>query len=97
MYLIVLVAVVYLGDYLVLRARMMRGSHAAFGSVTVQSYYVVGLKNGRTEYDYGGAQDVTCVKSLLPHMGDNPCWYQTRHTERQIKIDSGNPNNPHIF
>jgi len=26
-----------------------------------------------------------------------PCWYASRHTEEQININSGNPNNPRIF
>ena len=68
-----------------------------FGSVTVGTYYAVKLKNGRTEDDYAGYYDVGCTHSLFPQMGNKPCWYASRRTEEQITIDSGNPNNPHIF
>ena len=68
-----------------------------FGSVTVHTYYVVKLKNGQTEYDYAGDHDVSCTNSLFPQMGYRPCWYASRRTDEQITIDSGNPNNPHLF
>jgi hypothetical protein len=68
-----------------------------FGSVTVHTYYAVKLKNGRTEYDYAGDHDVSCANSIFPQFGAQPCWYARRHTEEQINIDSGNPNNPRLF
>ncbi len=67
------------------------------GRVTVHTYYAVKLKNGRTEYDDGGDQIVNCSNSLFPQLGVSPCWYARRHPTQQITIDSGNPNNPHIF
>jgi hypothetical protein len=67
------------------------------GSVTVHTFYSVKLKNGKTEFDYAGDHDVGCTNSLLPQYGMKPCWYAVRHTEEQIKIDSGSPNNPHLF
>ena len=89
-------ALIYLGDYgwLAYRAHTNRN---AFGSVTLDTYYTVKLKNGKTEFDYAGPQTLDCVHSLLPHMGDKPCWYASRKTEQQIDIDSGDPNNPHVF
>ncbi len=68
-----------------------------FGSVTVHTYYAVKLKNGRTEYDYAGDHVVSCTNSLFPQLGNKPCWYAARRTSEQINIDSGTPNNPHIF
>ena len=88
-------AVLYLGDFLSLRLGLPR--RPMFGTVTVHSYYAVGLKSGKTEYDYAGDHDVSCANSLFPQYRLQPCWYASRHTEEQIKIDSGNPNNPHLF
>ncbi len=92
----VLLAAIYLGDYgwLAYRAHTNRN---AFGSVTLDTYYSVKLKNGRTEFDFAGQQNVECVNSLLPHLGDKPCWYASRKKEQQIDIDSGDPNNVHVF
>ena len=92
---VILCLVLYAGDFLSLRLRIPRRDQS--GSVTVHTYYAVKLKNGRTEYDDGGDQSVSCSNSLFPQMGVSPCWYVSRHTSRQITIDSGNPNNPHIF
>lgn len=87
--------VLYGFDFLSVKLRIPRRD--TFTTVTMHTYYVVKLKNGRTEYDYSGDHDVNCSNSLFPQLGVKPCWYARRHTEDQIKIDSGNPNNPHIF
>jgi len=92
----VLLALIYLGDYAWLAYRA-HSNRNAFGSVTLDTYYSVKLKSGKTEFDYAGQQTVECVNALLPHMGDKPCWYAGRQKEQQIDIDSGNPNNPHVF
>ena len=92
---LVVAGLLYLGDFLSLRLRIPR--REPFGSVTVHTMYAVKLKNGKTEYDDGGDQVVSCSNSLLPQMGNAPCWYVSRKTTQQINIDSGNPNNPHIF
>ncbi len=92
---VLVLGILYLGDLLSLRFRIP--ARDSFGSVTVHTYYVVKLKSGKTEYDYAGDHDVSCTNSLFPQMGNNPCWYARRNTEEQIKIDSGTPNNPHLF
>jgi hypothetical protein len=92
---VVVLGILYLGDFLSLRIRIP--VRDTFGNVTVHTYYVVKLKNGRTEYDYAGDHDVSCTNSLFPQFGVKPCWYARRRTEEQITIDSGNPNNPHLF
>ena len=92
---LVVLGVVYLADFLSLRFRIP--ARDAFASVTVHTYYVVKLKNGRTEYDYAGDHDVSCTNSVFPQFGAKPCWYARRHTDEQINIDSGNPNNPSLF
>jgi hypothetical protein len=88
-------AILYGADFLSLRLGIP--ARPAEGNVTVHTYYAVKLKNGKTEYDYYGDNDVSCTNSVFPQYGLKPCWYASRHTEEQIKIDSGNPNNPHLF
>jgi len=93
--LLAIAAAVYAADFLSLRAGIPHRDE--LGSVTVQTFYAVKLKNGKTEYDDGGDELVKCSNSLLPQLGFTPCWYVRRHPVRQITIDSGNPNNPHLF
>ncbi len=85
----------YAADYLSLRLRIP--ARDAVGSVTMHTYYVVKLKNGKTEYDYAGDHEANCANSVLPQYGLKPCWWAVRHTDEQITIDSGDPNNPHCF
>ena len=92
----ILVVVVYGADYLWLRYRMAANRNA-FGTVTRNVYYSVKLKNGKTEFSYGGQQSFECPNSLLPQFWEKPCWYARRQTNMQINIDSGNPNNPSLF
>ena len=92
---VIAVVVLYAGDFLSLRLRLPR--REMLGTVTLHTYYSVKLKNGKTEYDYAGDHDASCTNSLLPQMGLKPCWYLSRHTDEEITIDSGNPNNPTIF
>jgi hypothetical protein len=94
--LFLLFAMVYGGDYLLLAYRTHTNRNG-LGSVTLQTYYSVKLKSGKTEFDYAGPQNVECVNSLLPHYGDQPCWYARRKNEQQIDIDSGDPHNPKLF
>jgi len=91
----IIAGVLYLSDFLSVRFRIP--VRDTFGTVTIHTYYVVKLKNGRTEYDYSGDHDVSCSNSFFPQFGVKPCWYARRHTEEQINIDSGSPNNPHLF
>jgi hypothetical protein len=92
---VILVAVLYAVDFLSLRFGIP--ARDPVGSVTVHTFYAVKLKNGKTEYDYYGDHDVSCTNSVFPQYGLKPCWWASRHTNEQIKIDSGNPNNPSLF
>jgi hypothetical protein len=94
-FLIAICLLLYAADFVSLRAGIPRREKS--GSITVHTMYAVKLKNGRTEYDDGGDQIVSCSNSLFPQLGLEPCWYVRRHPTQQITIDSGNPNNPHIF
>ncbi len=75
----------YLGDYGILRIRAATGRNA-FGKVSVEKYYAIKQKTGKTELSYIGTEDQTCVNALFPHLGFQPCWYLSRHTEQQIDI-----------
>lgn len=76
---------VYVGDYGVLRYRIAR-NWMPYDTVTVQSYYAVPQKTGKTEYDFQSSQPENCVTSLFPHLGYLPCWYARKHTDREIKL-----------
>jgi hypothetical protein len=82
---LLLVALVYGGDWMSLRYRVWR-HREVFGRVSVTPVYVIHEKNGKTEYQYNSPQDQVCVHSLFPHFGYSPCWYVNRHTEKQIDI-----------
>ncbi|HZQ19577.1 MAG TPA: hypothetical protein VFA90_12710 [Terriglobales bacterium] len=82
---VVFSAVVYACDYLIWRYRAAT-NHNAYGTLTVQYYYAIGEKNGKTEYDFQPPQQETCVNSLFSHAGNSPCWYERKHTEKAIRI-----------
>jgi hypothetical protein len=84
---IVVIALILYGlDYVVLR---LRGS-SGLGSVVVTPYYVIHEKSGpmsdKTEYSFGDPAAQTCVNSLLPHLGYQPCWYLQRNPQQKIEI-----------
>ena len=82
---VLLVCVVYVGDYLSVRYEIRKGRDP-LSTVTIQPYYAIHEKNGRTEYDFAQPQTQVCVRSLFPHSGYSPCWYVKRHTEKRIDI-----------
>src|SRR5664280_1076434 len=76
---IVLAGILYLADFLSVRFRIP--ARDTFGTVTLHTYYVVKLKNGRTEYDYAGDHNVSSVSgrlSLVPlsHTGPRHLWHR---------------------
>ena len=76
---------VYGTDYALLRYRIATGQHP-YGTVTVQFYYAIYEKNGKTEYDFQPPQPETCVNSIFRHSGYMSCWYERKHAERAIVI-----------
>ena len=87
---VALAAIVYAGDYAVVR---LRASYPrlgnAFGSVPVVRLLAIPLKNGRTEYELDALQPeatVTCVRALFPHLGYQPCWYVRRQSQKPIPM-----------
>jgi len=76
----ILFIAIYLGDYALARSKPV-------GSVLVQPFYAIHQKDGKIEFDYSAPKETqTCVASLFPHMGSNPCWYVTKHRTRKIEI-----------
>ena len=76
---IVTVGVLYLGDYLFVRVRMLHAKPAdPFETLKSLRVLAIPEKNGKTEYEVdtqNPEQTVTCVHSILPHYGYSPCWY----------------------
>jgi hypothetical protein len=83
--LVLLALLVYAGDYLSVRYKIPNGRDL-FSTVTIQAYYAIHEKNGRTEYDFAQPQTQVCIHSLFPHFGYTPCWYVNRHTDKRIDI-----------
>jgi hypothetical protein len=82
---VILALLTYVGDYLSVRFKIPNGRDP-FSTVTIQPYYAIHEKNGRTEYDYAQPQTQVCVRSIFPHFGYSPCWYVNRHTDKRIDI-----------
>ena len=78
-------AILYVGDYFVLRYRVAPQKNA-FDQVTVRPYYALHLKNGKTEFSFQPEQQERCVNSLFPHLGMTPCWYLRRHPDKRTDI-----------
>ena len=76
-------AILYVADDLSVRYGIP-GGRARFGTVTVQRYDAISEKSNRTEFIFENPLTLTCVHSLFPHMGYQPCWYLSRHTEQRI-------------
>jgi len=78
LYLAIFVIVIYLGDYLAART-------TALGSVQVQPYYAIHLKNKKVEFDFDVPVETdSCVQSFAPHLGYPPCWYLKKHADKRI-------------
>jgi len=87
---VALVAIVYAGDYAVVRLRVAYPQWGrAFDSVQMEKLYAIALKNGKTEYELDARQPevtVPCVRALFPHLGYSPCWYLRRNSQKPIPM-----------
>jgi hypothetical protein len=76
---LVVLVLLYGGDYLYVRVRMLHPKPAdPFESIKSLRVLAIPEKNGKTEFEVdaqNSEQTVTCVHSLFPHMGYSPCWY----------------------
>ena len=80
---VVSLVIVYVGDDLSVRYRIPKGRQP-MGTVTIQRYDAIPEKNGKTEFAFENPAIQTCVHSLFPHLGYQPCWYLGRHSEQRI-------------
>ena len=72
--LVVLPALLYVADALVLRHRLGQGG----GKETVTVYLATRLKSGKVEVFTDRPQTEVCGQALFPHFGLRPCWYVRR-------------------
>lgn len=77
---LVLAAILYVGDWIVLRIRVARGT--AFGAVEVNQFLAIPLKGNKVQYDFIGTVQETCSRSIFPQKGNPPCWWLERHTSQ---------------
>ena len=73
-------AVLYVADWVVWRTRVAMGG--GMGSISVGEVIVTPLKGNKEEYDWGGAVNVDCSKSIFPQAGGGACWWLRRHPVR---------------
>lgn len=83
--LLVVACLLYIGDYARLRYKVARNSQP-YGSVQVQSYYAVKLKDGKTEYFFNPPQMQQCSNTVFPQMGYTPCWYLKRKANKGTNL-----------
>ena len=85
--LLAVLVITYIGDYASVHYRMRNPTAKnPFESVTVERMYAVLQKSGKSEFIPADTQNVTCVHSLFPHAGYNPCWYVTRQNGATIPM-----------
>ena len=75
---IVLIALLYVGDWAVLEFRVAHGT--AYSTVEVTQFLATSLKGNKTEYDLMGTAQETCTRSIFPQKWHPPCWWLKRHT-----------------
>jgi hypothetical protein len=75
--LIAALAVLYLGDWAVWRARVAMGG--GMGKVSVSHIEVAPLKGNKEEYYWAGTADDDCSRSIFPQAGSGACWWLARH------------------
>jgi hypothetical protein len=71
-------ALLYAGDWVALRVRLAHGT--AYRTVTVNQFLASPLKGNKVEYDWTGAVDQRCTRSIFPQSGNPACWWLERHT-----------------
>jgi hypothetical protein len=77
---VVLLALLFVGDWLVLRFRIAHGT--GYSTVSVDQFLATSLKGNKTEYDFVGTVQETCSRSIFPQNGNPPCWWLKRHTSQ---------------
>ena len=84
------VVLVYAGDFVSLRVRMLHAKPGSpFETVTALRILAIGEKGNKTEYSIDPLQPqqtAECVHTLVPHNGDPPCWYLKRKFAQPISM-----------
>ena len=85
-----LLALLCLGDWAVLRIRALRPTATIpYESIRFTRVLAVPENGGKVEYQIDAVdpeQTVTCVHSLFPHGGYQPCWYVKPKIARPIPL-----------
>jgi hypothetical protein len=88
--LVAAVIIVYTGDFVSLRVRMVHPKPGnPFETVTALRILAIGEKGNKTEYSVDALQPqqtAECVHALFPHNGDPPCWYLKRKFAQPISM-----------
>jgi hypothetical protein len=83
-------AAFYACDYCYLRIRMLHHTPTdPFESMTRTRVLAIPQKSGKFDYQIDQTQPVetlTCVHSLFPHYGDQPCWYLKPRLNQPIPV-----------
>jgi hypothetical protein len=79
------VALTFVIDFVIFRVRVAANWNP-YGAVTVDRYFAVHEKSGKTEFMFQPPQTQTCVNALFPHEGLSPCWYLSRHPEQRTDV-----------
>ncbi len=86
-----LIAFTYALDYVVLRIRMLHpAATVPLEHLTRHRLLAIKGKNGTYEYDLdevNPTETLTCVHTVFPHLGDQPCWYLKPHLDQPIPIN----------
>jgi hypothetical protein len=82
--LIMLAAILWTADWLILRAKGDQG----FDDIEVRHHFALQLKGKRIEQFSEKPEMEECVKSIFSHYDESPCWYLKRHAQTTEKVDS---------
>ncbi|HMH79614.1 MAG TPA: hypothetical protein VK514_05295 [Candidatus Acidoferrum sp.] len=88
---LLLTAFAFVLDYFVLRVSMLHATATIpFEHLTRNRLLAIKVKNGTYQYELdqvNPTETLTCVHSLFPHFGDQPCWYLKPRLDRPIPIN----------
>jgi hypothetical protein len=88
---LLLIAFTYVVDYVVLRVRMLHATATVpLEHLTRHRLLAIKVKNGTYEYELdevNPTEILTCVDTLFPHLGDQPCWYLKPRLDQPIYIN----------
>jgi hypothetical protein len=85
-----MVALVYVGDFLYVRIRMAHPKPAdPFESITAPRLLEIPGKGNKVTFELdevNPTQTVVCVHAIFPHYGDQPCWYLKKNINNPIPM-----------